>query len=54
MIRSWLHTNKIQNGSPATREMRFTTSLCVNLCDGGEKSNYQPKLNGLDRCELNI
>ncbi len=54
MIQSWVHTNRIQNGSPAIFRMRLETSLCVDLCAGGDESNYQPKHGGLDRCEFNI
>lgn len=49
MLRSWTQTNKIQNGSPAHREMLFGNSLTVGLCAGFENSNYQPKTVGLDR-----
>lgn len=49
MSRNWTHTNKIQNGSPAHREMRFSSSLTVGLCASFENSNYQPKAVGLDR-----
>jgi hypothetical protein len=54
MSQSWIHTNKTPNGTPAILRMRFSVSLGAGLCADGEKSNYQPKLNGLDRCELNI
>ena len=49
MLRSWTHTNRIQNGSPAHCEMRFSSSLTVGLYASFENSNYQPKTVGLDR-----
>ena len=45
MRQSWLHTNRIQNGSPARIGMRFSEgSLCVGLCADFADSNYEPKL----------
>lgn len=49
MSRNWTITNRIQNGSPAHREMRFGGSLTVGLCANFENANYQPKTVGLDR-----
>ncbi|MDQ3089359.1 MAG: hypothetical protein M3Q78_12310 [Acidobacteriota bacterium] len=53
MRQSWIHTKGTLNGSPAIMETRRFSSS-VGLCAGFEKSNYQPKLNRLSDCELNI
>lgn len=50
MSQTWIVTNKIQNGSPAHKETRFSGSLFVmSLCESFDISNYQPKAVGLDR-----
>ena len=49
MRQIWLHTNDKINGSTASREMRFSGCLSVlGLCADFAKSNYQPKLAGID------
>jgi len=49
VIQNWIHTTETQNGSPASREMRFSVSLSAGLCAKFDNSDYQPKLGGLDR-----
>lgn len=55
MSQRWIHTNETPNGTPAIFRMRSGVSLSASLCVlGGEKSNYQPKLNWSDRCDLDF
>lgn len=55
MSQTWTHKNLIPNGSPASREMRFSVSLSVSLrCAGFDNPIYQTKLGGLDRTEKKI
>lgn len=50
MSQTWTHKNLIPNGSPASREMRFSVSLSVSLrCADFDNPNYQAKLGGLER-----
>ncbi len=59
MLQSWIHTNRTFVGSPASKEMRLGMSLSAYVCANFENSNgycslRQPKLNGLNRCELKM
>ena len=54
MTQSWIHTNGTPNGSPASREMRFSESLSVSLCANFDNADYQAKLGGLDRTKIKI
>ncbi|MDQ3179684.1 MAG: hypothetical protein M3Q33_04100 [Acidobacteriota bacterium] len=53
MQQSWIHTNGTLRGSTAIMQTR-SVGRSVGLCANFEKSNYQPKLNRLSDCELNM
>ena len=51
MIQTWSHTIKNILGSPAMQQTRFGRSLSISLCASFENTDYQPKLDGLNRVE---
>ncbi len=54
MIQTWSHTIQNMFGSPALKQTRFGRSLSISLCASFDNTDYQPKLDVLNRGEKRI